>query len=35
MSDNGQERRRNRLQLLGKVANFFCTEDVVESPRLA
>ena len=27
-----QERRRNRLQLLGKVVYFFCTEDVVESP---
>ena len=27
-----QERRRNQLQLLGKVVYFFCTEDVVESP---
>jgi Transcriptional regulator, AbiEi antitoxin len=27
-----QERRRNQLQLLGKVVYFFCTEDVIRSP---
>lgn len=27
-----QERRRNELQLLGKIIYFFCTEDVVSDP---